>query len=93
MWDVNKAKSRFDSQLKKYKDMKRDLNDVTGPKFCFTENELKAGITIEAKRDKLFPQFQRCSPSFTMEPGVNNVPLLIQPSLAFNFKMCMKVSW
>ena len=81
MWDVNKAKSRFDSQLKKYKDMKRDLNDVTGPKFCLTENELKAGMTIEAKRDKLFPQFQRwdnlfggrqnISPSFTMEPGVN----------------------
>ena len=81
MWDVSKAKSRFDSQLKKYKDMKRDLNDVTGPKFCLTENELRAGMTIEMKRDKLFPQYQRwdnlfggrqnISPSFTMEPGTN----------------------
>ena len=75
------AKSRFGAQLKKYKDTNRDLNDVMGRKFRLRENELKAGVTIEIKLDKLFPQFQRwdtlfqgrqnISPSFTMEPGVN----------------------
>ena len=79
--DAKKAKSRYEAQLKKYKDMKRELNDVTGPKFCLTENELNCGMTIEIKRDRLFPQFQRwdnlfggrqnISPSFTMEPGMN----------------------
>ena len=57
IWDAKRAKGRFEAQLKKYKDLKRDLNDKTGPKFCLTESELKAGMTIETKRDRIFPQY------------------------------------
>ena len=83
IWDAKKAIGRFEAQLKKYKDLKRLLTDPNGPKFCLTEDELKSGMTIEMKRDKLFPQYQRwdslfggrqnISPSCTMEPGFNNV--------------------
>lgn len=81
IWDAKKAKARYEAQLKKYKDIKRELSDVSGPKFCLTEGELRSGMTLEMKRDKLFPQFQRwdnlfggrqnISPSFTMEPGMS----------------------
>ena len=79
-WDGKKAKARYEAQLKKYKDLKRDLLDITGAKFCLTDGELKAGTTIEMKRDKIFPQFQRwdnlfggrqnITPSYTIEPGM-----------------------
>ena len=57
-WDGKKAKSRYEAQLKKYKDLKRDLLDVTGPNFCLTDGELKSGMTIEMKRDKFCRNFR-----------------------------------
>ena len=97
IWDANKAKFRFEAQLKKYKDLKKELSDVTGPKYCLTENELKSGMTLEMKRDKQFPQFKRwdilfggrqnVSPSFTMEPGANLTPDSSIFSLAPRFQI------
>lgn len=45
IWDAKKAKSRYESLLKKYKEVKKQHLDLGGPKFCLTEQEMAKGTT------------------------------------------------
>lgn len=92
LWDAKKAKSRYEAQLKKYKDVKREFGNPSGPKFCLTEAEMASGMTIDSKRDKACPQFQRwdnlfgsrqnISPYSTMEPGDEELESTTNPSFS-----------
>lgn len=42
-WTPESAKARFNSSMKKYKEVKKDFSNVSGPKFCITADELASG--------------------------------------------------
>ena len=59
LWTPTVAKARYESLLRKYKEVKKDYLNPGGPTFCLTDVEMAAGLTIEAKRDKLCPLYDR----------------------------------
>jgi hypothetical protein len=52
-WTAKEAKSRFESLKKKHTEAHKALNDISGKKFGLSEKELKQGLTIQQKLEKL----------------------------------------
>ena len=76
-WTKEIGESRFRSMEKLYKRTRDQFHDVSGEKFCLTEEEMRQGVTIEAKLenlctgyrrlDQLFGDRQNINPSFTLD--------------------------
>jgi hypothetical protein len=58
-WTAKEAKSRFESLKKKYTEAHKALNDISGKKFGLSEKELKQGLTIQQKLEKLCHGYYR----------------------------------
>ena len=62
--------------MRKYKEVKSILTDVTGTKFCLSESEVKRGLTLEKKRDTMCPSFSRWDSLFGERMNLNPVGVL-----------------
>ena len=76
LWDEHRTKARYESLLRRYKEVKSIISDVTGAKFCLTEAEVKRGLTLEMKRDSLCPSFSRWDNLFGGRMNLNPVGVL-----------------
>jgi len=52
-WHKEKARETLRSYKDTYKKVKNQFEDVSGGKFCLTEDELARGLTIDKKLEKL----------------------------------------
>jgi len=58
-WSAKESKSRFESLKKKCIVAHKALNDISGGKFGLTEKELKQGLTVQQKLEKLCHGYNR----------------------------------
>ena len=75
-WDAKKAKARYESLYKKYKETKRQHMNVNGPKFCLTEAELLQGETIESKLNKLCQGYARWDLLYGERQNINPTSIM-----------------
>ena len=71
IWTPAIAKARYESLLRKYKEVKKDFLNHGGPKFCLTDKEMAAGLTIKAKLDKLCPLYDRWDNLYGSRQNIN----------------------
>jgi hypothetical protein len=80
-WHKDKARETLRSYKDSYKKVKNQFEDVSGGKFCLTEDELAKGLTIDKKleklcygysrMDQLFGNKQNVKPYSTMQSGLS----------------------
>ena len=80
-WHKDKARETLRSYKDTYKKVKNQFEDVSGGKFCLTEDELARGLTIDKKlekmcygysrMDQLYGNKQNVKPFSTMQSGLS----------------------
>ena len=70
-WTSKVAAVRYRVWIKKYRQQRAAFESVQEEKFCLTVEELSIGLTLDAKKEKIFRYFKRLDNLFGVRQNYN----------------------